>query len=260
MPSIVLRSWYMWRDFLWPNMNVLIVFLFEVALNLSISINYTEWSINVYHKFGRHKPKHPQALKILYIKYISMLQELHCHSNTNMVFVMEQFCSLFSRLLHCHLGEVLMGQPWSIHVYPYELITSWWRHQTETFPRYWSFVQGIHRSPVNTPHKGQWRWALMLSLICAWINDWVNNREAGDLRRHRAHCDVTVMITRKTEHDETACMLSRICTCGSSFTMRIITVVSHEHHGIANHRQFRCLFNSLLRLTAQSLSVCGIHQ
>ena len=33
----------------------------------------------------------------------------------------------------------------------------------------------------------------MFSLICAWINDWVNNGEADDLRRHRAHNDVTVM-------------------------------------------------------------------
>ena len=41
------------------------------------------------------------------------------------------------------------------------------------------------------PHKGQWRGALMFSLI--WINDWVNNREAGDLRRHRSHYYVNVM-------------------------------------------------------------------
>ena len=51
-----------------------------------------------------------------------------------------------------------------------------WKH----FPRYWPFVRGIHQSPVNSPHKGQWRGALMFSLICIWINDWVNNREAGD--------------------------------------------------------------------------------
>ena len=61
------------------------------------------------------------------------------------------------------------------------------------FPRYWPFVRGIHRSPVNSPHKGQWRGALMFSLICTRINRWVNNGEAGDLRRHRAHYDVTVM-------------------------------------------------------------------
>ena len=57
------------------------------------------------------------------------------------------------------------------------------------FPRYWSFV----RSQVNSPHKGRWHGALMFSLICAWINGWVNNGEAGDLRRHRAHYDVMVM-------------------------------------------------------------------
>ena len=48
-------------------------------------------------------------------------------------------------------------------------------------------------SPVNSPHKGQWHRALMFSLICAWINAWVNNREAGVLRRHRVHYDVIVM-------------------------------------------------------------------
>ena len=42
--------------------------------------------------------------------------------------------------------------------------------------------------------KGQWRDALMSSLICDWINGWVNNREAGDLRCNGAHYDVTVMI------------------------------------------------------------------
>ena len=64
----------------------------------------------------------------------------------------------------------------------------------ETFPRYWVFVRGIHQSPVNSQDKGQWPGALVFSLVCAWINGWVNNREAGDLRRrHRAHYDTTVM-------------------------------------------------------------------
>ena len=43
------------------------------------------------------------------------------------------------------------------------------------------------------PHKGQWHGALMFSLICTWMEDWVNNREAGDLGRHRAHYDVIIM-------------------------------------------------------------------
>ena len=62
------------------------------------------------------------------------------------------------------------------------------------FPRCWPFVRGIQRSPVTSLHKGPWRRALMFSLISTWINDWVNNREDGDLRRHLAHYDVIVMI------------------------------------------------------------------
>ena len=47
-----------------------------------------------------------------------------------------------------------------------------WKH----FPRYWPFVRRIHQWPVNSPHKGQWRGASMFSLICAWINAWINMR------------------------------------------------------------------------------------
>ena len=74
------------------------------------------------------------------------------------------------------------------------IMTSWWRHQMETFSALLAICAGIHRSPVNSPHKGQWRGALMVSLSCAWISGWVNNREAGDLGRNCAHYDVIVMI------------------------------------------------------------------
>ena len=72
---------------------------------------------------------------------------------------------------------------------------SWWRHHH--FPRYWPSVWGIHRSSVNSPHKGQWRGVLVLSLISAWINSWVNNREAGDLRRHRTNYEIIVTSSHK---------------------------------------------------------------
>ena len=48
-------------------------------------------------------------------------------------------------------------------------------------------------STLDSPHKGQWREALMFSLISAWTNEWANNRDTGDLRRHCTHCDVIVM-------------------------------------------------------------------
>ena len=68
-----------------------------------------------------------------------------------------------------------------------------WKH----FSRYRRFVRGTHRPPVNSPHKGQWRGALIFSLIRAWTNGWVNNQYAGDLRRHCAHYNITVMWTRQ---------------------------------------------------------------
>ena len=97
-------------------------------------------------------------------------------------------------------SHICRRQPWSAwlkrHKWPsqHDDVIKW-KH----FPRYWPFVLGIHRSPVNSQHKGQWRGALMFSLIFIWINGWVNNREAGDLKRYRAHYDVTVM---KPTHPE----------------------------------------------------------
>ena len=73
------------------------------------------------------------------------------------------------------------------------LNATWWRHQMDTFSALLAICAG--NSPVTGefPHKGQWRGVLMFSLVGAWIDGWVNNGEAGDLRRHRAHYDVTVM-------------------------------------------------------------------
>ena len=64
-----------------------------------------------------------------------------------------------------------------------------WKH----FSRYCPFMQVIHRSPVNSPHKSQWRGVLMFSVVCAWTNAWANNRNAGVLWRHCNHYDVSVM-------------------------------------------------------------------
>ena len=86
-----------------------------------------------------------------------------------------------------------------------------WKH----FPRYWPFVRGIHRSPMNSPHKGQWHGALMFTLICTRINGWVNNCEAGDLRRNRAHYDVIVMVQVENRRQS------------STFVWRILTKSHH---------------------------------
>ena len=77
------------------------------------------------------------------------------------------------------------------YIVTHDDVTKW-----EHFLRYWAFVRGIHRSPVESPNKGQWRGALIFSLVCVWTNSWANNRGACDFRRHRAHYDVTVMLRR----------------------------------------------------------------
>ena len=97
---------------------------------------------------------------------------------------------------NCWLMRVALKRNGAIPRFPtYDIciVITWWHHQVENLPCYWPFVREIHQLSINSPHKGQWHGALMFSLICAWINGWVNNGEAGDLRRHWAHYDVTVM-------------------------------------------------------------------
>ena len=91
-------------------------------------------------------------------------------------------------LFHCYVFRTSCIVCVYAGLFPHDDVIKW-----KNFPRNWPFVREIHRSPVNFPHKGQWRGALMFSLIYVWINDWVNNREAGDLRRQHGHYDVIVM-------------------------------------------------------------------
>ena len=66
-----------------------------------------------------------------------------------------------------------------MHPTCHDLYVAWWRHQMETFSASLAICPGNSPVLVTSPHKGQWRGAL----ISAWINGGVNNCEAGDLRR-----------------------------------------------------------------------------
>ena len=102
------------------------------------------------------------------------------------------------------------------------------------FPRYWPFVRGIHRSPVKSPHKGQWRRALMFTLICARINDWVNNREAGDLRRHLDHYDVSVMTVHQVTFFQCQTQISLNSTSHCPNCLVILKFENHQWYQINN--------------------------
>ena len=64
----------------------------------------------------------------------------------------------------------------------------------ETFSMLLTFARGVHRSPVDSPHKCQWHRALMSTLLCAWSNGWANNQDTSDLNIHHAHYVSTGMI------------------------------------------------------------------
>ena len=72
------------------------------------------------------------------------------------------------------------------HGYTFSEFT-WWRHQMETFSALLAICAGNSPVPGEFPTQRQRRGALIFSLICVWINGWVNNRDAGNLRRYRAH-------------------------------------------------------------------------
>ena len=114
-------------------------------------------------------------------------------------------------------------------------------------------MRGIHRSPVNSPKKGQWRGPFIFSLICAWMNDWANNREACDLKRNRAHCDVIVMNHRY--------LYISCWSIPSIDNMLPLQWRNSESDGLSNHRSPDCLLNRLFKRrwkTTSKLCVTGL--
>ena len=88
---------------------------------------------------------------------------------------------------------------------------------------------GNSPSPGNSPHKDQWRRALVFSLICAWTNGWVNNGEAGDLRRHRAHYDRITTTPNQIYHSISVITLPYMLT---STTCNVVREVSVSHSDV----------------------------
>ena len=90
-------------------------------------------------------------------------------------------------------SSIYIGFRSRIHLISKHLATfPWWRNQMETFSALLALCAG--NSPVTGefPSQRPVTQSFDVFLICAWINNWVNNRKAGDLRRHRVHYDVTV--------------------------------------------------------------------
>ena len=131
---------------------------------------------------------------------------------------------------------------------------SWWRHQIETYSALlalWAWK--IHRSPVNSPHKGRWRGALIFFLSVPEQKCSVNNREAGDLRRHRAHHDVIVMVSMRSQQ----CSIFAKCWHITELLYSIISDAFHFSPWIASisySSALICVWNGLSQLTFTEIS------
>ena len=116
----------------------------------------------------------------------------------------------------------------SMHWYPFEWLVHddviKWKH----FPRYWPFVQGIHRASANSPHKGQWQGALMFSFICA-LNKQLSKQSWGwwfETPSHSLwrHCNVH-KIKRHAMHSEPS---NNPHSCVSSRLLQRIAAISRD--------------------------------
>ena len=91
-------------------------------------------------------------------------------------------------------GNAQDNYPW--HEFEDHKFWDWGRifHQMEIFSAFLTICAGNSSVTGEVPTHRPVRWRFnVFSFICAWINGWVSNREAGDLRRHRAHYDINVM-------------------------------------------------------------------
>ena len=125
----------------------------------------------------------------------------------------------------------------------------------KTFLRYLPFLREIHRSPVDSPHKGQWRGALMFSLICACIIAWAENWDAGDLRRNRVYYENQGVSW--TSHLYNG-ILVRWCLCFESPHKWFFIATHHIYPHISAYIQlygwYAKIFNSTFSSTITSLS------
>ena len=88
-----------------------------------------------------------------WIKYFPMSHRIYGLQSTQRL---AGFVSI-GVVLDSFRGFIISIYPYAPGLFRYHDDVIKWKH----FPRYWPFVRGIHRPPVNSPHKGQWRGALM---------------------------------------------------------------------------------------------------
>ena len=204
-----------------------------VAINLSLNLN-----LNLKYHNSRHRCSCGLCGGLWYLLSSNMANgtgNIPTHHNYHVKANTYVLSSDNTKIRHT---SVYMSN-WGGSVGSVIYLESWWRHQMETFSALLALCAGNSPVSVNSPHKGQWRGALMFTLICAGINDWVNNREAGDLRRHLDHYDVSVMVPKLV-------FVRFICHNGASMVSPLQWHLN-GCDGVSNHQPHHCLLNRLFR-------------
>ena len=123
------------------------------------------------------------VLTLIHVNKMATGKEMHCECLQIRMF--SSFCKTILKIIPDYTDWTSLFL---------SLLTTWWRHQMGPFSALLALCAGNSPVPVNSPHNGQWCRSLVFSLIWVWINDWVNKHEVGDLKRHRGHYDVIVMM------------------------------------------------------------------
>ena len=139
------------------------------------------------------------TLLIPFHKHFTKISVLFSHfwkTNLSPYWIHGLYLPISTRVDSLALGNPIIANVPVKHWYQIHDGVIKWKH----FLRYWPNVWGIHRSPVNSLHKGQWRGALVFYLIYAWTNGWVNNWHTSNLRCHHTHYDVTIICIKLNSH------------------------------------------------------------
>ena len=101
-----------------------------------------------------------------------------------------------------------------------------WRHQRETLSALLALCEGNPSVTDGFPSQRPVTWSFDVFFICAWTNCAANNRDAGDLRCHRAHYDVTTIhracFVRRKLISMHLCKVSYLRVCFHSFAFFIV--------------------------------------
>ena len=105
----------------------------------------------------------------------------------------EELCSMQMRIIIYMLPKINTINAASLGM---KLHITWWRHQIETFSTLLALGKGNSPVTCDFPSQRQVKRYFDVFFDLPWTNGWVNNRYAGDKRRHCAHFGVTVMTTK----------------------------------------------------------------